>query len=146
MPHCHQRLPFQNVVIQTGSPSNLFTRDSPPWFPRHSFRSFPSVTPEPLPTLPTLPSLSQPGANKQRPPVRRLLLQVQTLITCFPHQLPRNPVAHPCPSAHPFNPPVQKPPPQVSSGVPTGFNFPSVGFPPLGSCSPSPSPAPPMTR
>lgn len=32
-PHCHQRLPLQNLVIQTRSPSNLFSRVYPPGFP-----------------------------------------------------------------------------------------------------------------
>lgn len=98
MPYCHQRLPFQNVVIRTRSPSNLFTRVSPPWFPRRSFRGFPSVTPGPLPTLPTLPSLASQVLSST--PARRLLLshnfQVQPLITCFSHQLPRSRMAHPC--------------------------------------------------
>lgn len=149
MPHCHQCLPFQKLVIQTGSPSDLFTTDSPPLIPKTlSFRGFPSLTPGPLPTLPTLPSLPIPTPSSS--PSCKLLaynFQVRPLITCPSHQLPLSPVAHLCPGlplslSIPFLLPRSHPSKSVPGSPWDSTSHPWASDPP-GSRSPSPSPAPP---
>lgn len=145
-PHCHQRLPLQNLVIQTRSPSNLFSRVYPPGFSGLSFRGLP------LPTSPTLPFTPRPR-GKEQPQWRWLLLpdnfQIRPRITCsqkmplgqWPPRLCLVP-----PLFILSLPPFQKPPPRFGSGVPVGIHFPRMGLPPRGQAPLSPSPAPPMTR
>lgn len=134
------RIPFQPP--HKGLPS-MVPKTFLPWFSL--------ITPGPLPTLPTLPSVATQVLSSSPSQTAPPLFQLPSSASYHLFFLPASsqPGGPPLPwpaSAHPFNPPTQQLPPQVSSGVSTAFNFPSVGFPPLGSCSPSPSPAPPMTR
>lgn len=62
-PHCHQRLPLQNRVIQTRSPSDLFSRVYPPGFPGLSFRGLPLPRLGLCPPHQLFPSLPVPGVR-----------------------------------------------------------------------------------